>query len=146
MGGRNGNYRAIVLCPDHLCKKWIAELEETIPGIKLTMFDVAGKVCKHLISDMTRLYDRMKRPGGRWKKPQGAEWYILGRDQAKFLPAGSSLGNKRWGFGSVVGRLGGRHTIVQVGEVLARMLQDFDKIGDEPVESSVPYDLGRALC
>jgi superfamily II DNA or RNA helicase len=26
-GGRNCNYRAIVLCPDHLCKKWKAELE-----------------------------------------------------------------------------------------------------------------------
>ena len=68
-------------------KKWQAELEETIPGVKVTMFDVAGKGCKHLISDMTRLYDRMKGPSGRWKKPQGAEWYILGRDQAKFLPA-----------------------------------------------------------
>ena len=102
-GGRNGDYRAIVLCPDHLCKKWKAELEETIPGVKVTMFDVAGKGCKHLISDMTRLYDRMKGPGGRWKKPEGAEWYILGRDQAKFLPARSSLGNKRRGFGSVLG-------------------------------------------
>jgi Type III restriction enzyme, res subunit len=96
-GGRNGNYRAIVLCPDHLCKKWKAELEETIPGVKVTMFDVAGKRCKHLISDMTRLYDRIKGPSGRWKKPQGAEWYILGRDQAKFLPARSGLGNKRRG-------------------------------------------------
>ena len=80
------------------------------------MFDVAGKGCKHLISDMTRLYDRMKGPSGRWKKPQGAEWYILGRDQAKFLPARSGLGNKRPGFGSVVGRLGGSRTVVKVGE------------------------------
>ena len=115
-GGRNGNYRAIVLCPDHLVKKWAAELEETIPGVKVTMFDAAGKGCKHLISDMTRLYDRMKGPGGHWKKPQGAEWYILGRDQAKFLPARSGLGNKRRGFGSVVGRLGGGRTVVKVGE------------------------------
>src|SRR5271166_3828681 len=37
-------------------------------------------------------------------------WYILGRDQAKFLPARSSLGNKRSGFGSVIGRLGSRST------------------------------------
>ena len=88
-GGCNGNYRAIVLCPDHLIKKWKDELEETIPGVKVTIFDAAGKGCKHLISDMTRLYDRMRGPNGRWRKPQGAEWYILGRDQAKFLPARS---------------------------------------------------------
>ena len=98
-GGCNGNYRAIVLCPDHLVKKWKAELEETIPGVKVTMFDVAGKGCKHLISDMNRLYDRVRGPNGRWRKPQGAEWYILGRDQAKFMPARSGLGNKRLGFG-----------------------------------------------
>ena len=96
-GGCNGNYSAIVLCPDHLIKKWRDELEETIPGVKVTLFDAAGKGCKHLISDMTRLYDRMRGPSGRWKKPQGAEWYILGRDQAKFLPARCGLGNKRRG-------------------------------------------------
>ena len=79
------------------------------------MFDVAGKGCKHLISDMTRLYDRMKGPSGRWKKPQGAEWYILGRDQAKFLPARSRPREQAAGFGSVVGRLGSR-TVVKVGE------------------------------
>ncbi len=55
-GGRNGNYRAIVLCPDHLVKKWKAELEETVPGVKFTIFDAAGKGCKFLISDMTRLH------------------------------------------------------------------------------------------
>jgi hypothetical protein len=31
-GGCNGNYRAILLCPDHLIKKWQDELEETIPA------------------------------------------------------------------------------------------------------------------
>src|SRR4029077_15071906 len=82
-GGCNGNYRAIVLCPDHLVKKWKAELEETIPDVKVTMFDVAGKGCKHLISAMNRLYEPVRCPIGPWKKPQGAEWYILGRDQAK---------------------------------------------------------------
>jgi hypothetical protein len=36
-GGRNRNYRAIVLCPDHFVKKWEAELEETIPGANVTI-------------------------------------------------------------------------------------------------------------
>ena len=97
-GGCNGNYRAIVLAPDHLTKKWRDELEETIPGVNVTLFDAAGKGCKHLIADMNRLYQRVRGPKGRWKKPKGAEWYILGRDQAKYMPARSGLGNKRKGF------------------------------------------------
>jgi hypothetical protein len=98
-GGCNGRYRAIVLCPDHLIKKWKDELEETIPGIKVTLFDAAGKGCKYLIADMNRLYDQVRGLKGRWKKPKGAEWYILGRDQAKYLPERSALGNKRTGYG-----------------------------------------------
>ncbi len=58
----------------------------------------------------------MKGPSGRWTKPEGAEWNILGRDQAKFLSARSGLGNKRPRFGSVAGRLGGSRTVVKVGE------------------------------
>ena len=98
-GGCNRNYRAIVLCPDHLIKKWQDELEETIPGVKVTLFDAAGRGCKHLIADMNRLYDQVRGRKGRWRKPNGAEWYVLGRDQAKLLPAPSALGNKRVGFG-----------------------------------------------
>jgi superfamily II DNA or RNA helicase len=42
-GGRNGRYRAIILCPDHLIRKWRDELEETIPGVRVTLFNEAGK-------------------------------------------------------------------------------------------------------
>ena len=140
-GGCNGNYRAIVLCPDHLIKKWKAELEETIPGVKVTIFDVAGKGCKHLISDMTRLYDRMKGPSGRWKKPQGAEWYILGRDQAKYLPARSGLGNKRRGFGSVLGRLGGNRTVVKVGAGIGWHADDRGEARARPARAAIAQRL-----
>jgi hypothetical protein len=98
-GGCNGNYRAIVLCPDTLIKKWRDEIEETIPGAKVMLFDAGGKGCKHLITDMSRLYQKVRGPNERWRKPKGAEWYILGRDQAKYMPARSGLGNKRVGFG-----------------------------------------------
>jgi hypothetical protein len=98
-GGCNGRYRAIVLCPDHLIKKWKDELEETIEGVKVTLFDAAGKGCKYLIADMNRLYDQVRGRDGRWRKPRGPEWYILGRDQAKYLPERSALGNKRVGYG-----------------------------------------------
>ncbi len=141
-GGRNGNYRAIVLCPDHLIKKWRAELEETIPGVKVTIFDAAGKGCKYLISDMTRLHDRMKGLSGRWKKPQGAEWYILGRDQAKYLPARSGLGKKRPGFSSVAGRLAGSRTVVKVDE--ASDGTPVTEVKHEPGERGKPLENGSS--
>ncbi len=141
-GGRNGNYRAIVLCPDHLIKKWQAELEETILGVKVTIFDAAGKGCKHLISEMTRLHDRMKGRSGRWKKPQGAEWYILGRDQTKFLPARSGLGKKRPGFSSVAGRLGGSRTVVKVGE--APDGTPITEVKHEPGQRGKPLEHGSS--
>jgi hypothetical protein len=115
-GGCNCNYRAIVLCPDNLIKKWKDEIEQTIPGAKVVLFDADGKGCKHLITDMNRLYEAVRGPKGRWRKPQGAEWYILGRDQAKYPPARSGLGNKRKGFGSVGGSLGHSQTVVKLGE------------------------------
>src|SRR4029077_1091896 len=65
-GGCNGNYRAIVLAPDHLAKKWRDELEETIPGVKVVLLDVAGKGCKQLIADMNHLYQQMRGPNGHW--------------------------------------------------------------------------------
>ena len=51
------------------------------------------------IMGMLTIHERVRGPNGRWRKPQGPEWYILGRDQVKFMPARSGLGNKRLGFG-----------------------------------------------
>jgi SNF2-related domain len=34
-GGRNGRYRAIIICPDHLIGKWEWEIESTIPEAKV---------------------------------------------------------------------------------------------------------------
>src|SRR5262249_37052691 len=68
------------------------------------------KGCKYLISDMNRLYDQVRGCEGRWRKPKGAEWYVLGRDQAKYLPSRSALGNKRVGFGRRVFENGSSRT------------------------------------
>jgi hypothetical protein len=46
------------------------------------LFDADGEGCKHLITDLDRLSARLRGSTGRWRKPEGAEWYILGRDQA----------------------------------------------------------------
>ncbi len=111
-GGCNGNYRAIALVPGHLCGKWRDELEDTVPGVKVTLLDTGGKGCKQLIVQMSRLYQQMRGPNGRWKKPTGAEWYILGRDDAKLAPARSSLGIKRKGFSGNVGDPGSSRRIL----------------------------------
>jgi hypothetical protein len=141
-GGCNGNYRALVIAPDHLCGKWKEELEETIPGVRVTLFDANGKGCKHLVSDMNRLYAEMRGSNGRWRKPQGAEFYILGRDQSKYMPARSGLGNKRPGFGSVAGRLDGHRTVVQVGEALDGT--PITEVMHEPADRGKPLEHGSS--
>jgi hypothetical protein len=75
-GGSNGRYRAIVLCPDHLISKWEREIKETIPEATIYRFDDWRGVA--------RLLGRGRK--GRWPKPQGAEYYIIGRNQAKWYP------------------------------------------------------------
>jgi hypothetical protein len=65
-------YRAVVMCPDHLVGKWKkGELEPTIPGAKVRIF-----------KDWKEVWAWTHDPG----TPTGPEWYILGRDQSKFLP------------------------------------------------------------
>jgi len=88
-GGRGGNYRALVMCPDTLILKWRQELEATIPGVKVTTFDDDCKGCKALVKDMDKLYRKLHDPANpnRWKQPKGANWYIIGRDQTKLMPA-----------------------------------------------------------
>jgi hypothetical protein len=97
-GGRNGRYRALVLCPDHLISKWRDELVATIPGVRVTTFDVEGKGCRQLITDMNSLYTSARGPDGRWRKPEGPEWAILGRDQSKLMPTRVNLGFQHTGY------------------------------------------------
>jgi hypothetical protein len=86
-GGRNGKYRAVVLCPDHLITKWQDEIERTIPSPEVAIFDAKNKSQRHLLKDMIKLYDKLRGPvKGHWPKPTGPEWFILGHNQAKFLP------------------------------------------------------------
>lgn len=85
-GGSNGKYRALILCPDHLIKKWRDEIEATIPGAGVTTFDNTNKGCKQLLKDVDRLWGEMHGQDGHWPEPAGPEWFILGRDQAKLGP------------------------------------------------------------
>jgi hypothetical protein len=92
-GGSGGNYRAIVLCPDHLISKWAEELETTLKGVVVRQFDSW--------KDFMSLLDKRagsEANGARWSSPLGAEWYIVGRNQAKWTPDRRGLGSKVRGF------------------------------------------------
>lgn len=129
-GGQGGNYRALILCPDHLIAKWKREIEETIPDAKVTRFgpqgmaedadpkpkrrkkgedapegnsrltlrDVVGllgnsggDMVEYAIDGDARK-ETIKDHGKRWFKPQCAEWYVLGRNQAKWLSDWTGIG------------------------------------------------------
>jgi hypothetical protein len=112
-GGKGGKYRAVVLCPDHLIAKWVREIEETIPDAIVSRFGpqggeiatkkVKGKKAekvdgnsKRSLRDVISLLD--KRQGHRWEKPKGAEWYIIGRNQAKWMSDWTGLADMHRGF------------------------------------------------
>ena len=134
-GGRGGKYRAIVLCPDHLIGKWCRELQGTIPGAIVTRFGPQGEEqlvgkrsrtgkgekclndesnTRRSLRDVLALLSKGSvgaKPGirgKRWKKPDGPEWYVLGRNQAKWLSDWIGLADEQKGFANVGGRLGGR--------------------------------------
>ena len=96
-GGRNGRYRAVILCPDHLIDKWKDEILSTIPGSKVFTFDNNKKGHKQIIKDLCKIRDEISggEGGRRWKQPDGPEWYIVGKNQAKFLPDKAKLGEPR---------------------------------------------------
>lgn len=87
-GGRGGKYRAMVLCPDHLVAKWEREIIETIPNVTVRRFDdwkgVVGLIGGH--TDRKRLPNGVVQDKRRWPAPDGPEWYVIGRDQAKWYP------------------------------------------------------------
>ncbi len=101
-------YRAIVLCPDHLIAKWCRELASWIPDAKITRFGPGGEqkttkknegtATRQTLRDMSSLVGRMDGgwdtktlPSGvrqerhRRPAPAGAEWYVLGKNQAKYM-------------------------------------------------------------
>ena len=123
-GGSSGKFRCLVLCPDHLIAKWKREIEETIPGAKVYHFGTLsqedakarkkedGKTGQRpAINDLINLLD--KRDGDRWSKPDGPEYYVIGRDQMKWLPDWLGTTDPYKGFNCVGGLLGGRRVVPQ---------------------------------
>ena len=114
-GGYGGRYRALVLCPDHLITKWCREIAETIPAAVVTRFGPQGTEVKagrarkgepknpkaetatrRALRDAVALLN--KKAGDTWVKPGGPEWYVLGRNQAKWLSDWAGLADPKTGF------------------------------------------------
>jgi clan AA aspartic protease (TIGR02281 family) len=86
-GGSNGKFRCIVLCPDHLIAKWEREIKETIPDVVVHRFDT-WKGLVGLLSHGN---------GHRWAKTDGPEFYVIGRNQAKWYPDWTGLSDPKRG-------------------------------------------------
>ena len=136
-GGSGGNYRALVLCPDHLIGKWKREIEDTIPNATVTRFGPQGSSEEELakpqkgtrrkkgeakpepnskatLRDVIALLE--KSDGDRWSKPDGAEWFVLGRNQAKWLSDWTGMADARPGFSAVEGKLREIATTAMIGK------------------------------
>jgi hypothetical protein len=77
-----GGYRAVVMCPGTLVKKWQREIKETIPGARARILDS--------FEDLVPI--AMNRP-----RAEGAEWLIVGRDRAKLSCGWTWVANRRRG-------------------------------------------------
>jgi len=62
------HHRTIVLCPGHLVEKWLREIRETVPGAAVVNLNNAG------LAELIALQG---------KKPQGREFYVIGKERAK---------------------------------------------------------------
>jgi len=159
-GGKGGKYRAIALCPDHLIAKWVREIKGTIPGAIVTRFGpqggetevkkVKGKKAekvdtnsKRSLRDMIGLLD--KRSGNRWEKPKGAEWYVIGRNQAKWLSDWTGIGDLHRGFNGQVSEKSPASKSVVV-EKIAKLNERGRPIYSDRGEPLMDNVSGRVFC
>jgi len=74
-------YRAIIVCPPHLPKKWVREVEMTLPGVKTRI--------------ITKYTDVLEIDGD----PTGPEWWIMSGNKAKMSTTWrAAFVKKRTGF------------------------------------------------
>ncbi|MBW1953975.1 MAG: DEAD/DEAH box helicase, partial [Deltaproteobacteria bacterium] len=77
------HHRTIIMCPGHLVDKWMREIGETVPQATIVNLNNPG------LKELFAL---------KGQKPQGMEFYVVGKEQAKlhfaFKPAINKRGNK----------------------------------------------------
>ncbi len=96
-------YRGLVMCPDHLIKKWGREIEKSCPGATWRSFD-----------DWKEVFWAVREQS----KPAGPEWWIIGRDQSKGDPAWETKVVKRR---VLVGEKESRQALRKKGVTLAEL-------------------------
>ena len=86
----NGPYRALVFCPGQLTGKWKREIEQTLPGVKVTIIEDWKKLIeikkdadRQLALHWKELTETMPSLGKPLKHRPVTHWYIIARDRAK---------------------------------------------------------------
>jgi hypothetical protein len=69
-------YRSLVVCPDHLQRKWAREIKETIPKAQVSILRTWQEVLALAPDTVPHCYNQ-------WHEPTGPEYFIIGRDKAK---------------------------------------------------------------
>jgi clan AA aspartic protease (TIGR02281 family) len=206
-GGRNGKYRAIVLCPDHLVGKWCREIRESIPDSTVVRFGPQGELkvsmkrrgkgekalieatntrralrdtlaltatgnanvtktlpgeqptaARHAVPVSTgpdtfemltpaprATSGQVVQQRSKWRKPQVAEWFVLGRNQAKWLSDWAGMADPRKCFDKQerAGRVCSKAVVVEREPVTDENgRQKYDSEGDpvtKPVTSRVHF-------
>ena len=161
-GGYGGKFRCVVLCPDHLISKWAREIEETVPGAIVGRFgpppraaepqakgrgrrkkdevdEVAGSrlTLRHTLDLLGK-----SAGNGRWRKPEGPEFYVLGRNQAKWLSDWIGLSDEKRTFGTLDSKKSVAAKTVLV-EKTPRLDEQGRPIRDQRGEPMMKTDFGR---
>lgn len=97
--GETAAYRTVVVCPDHLCAKWEQEILTTIPHAKVTRCKSTWARELYATTQDHKSGTTGKNGLKHWRKPQGPEWVILGRNQIKWAPSKSSTTTPMTGYG-----------------------------------------------
>lgn len=122
-----GAYRVLVMAPDHLLAKWPREIQATIPD--------AVVETPHTLADWLAAIPRL-----RHTRPQHPEFWIVGRDAAKWAPPLKPAAQLR--ARGLPGRLAG-FQCPDCGAILVRRVKDAEAPGGERLEPWGPADLAR---
>ena len=109
-GGRGGKYRAIVLCPDTLVRKWVREIESTIVDANVLTLGLKSDKWSDILEHTG---DPGKWGDKHWDRDWPIEWLVLGRDKIKLGAGSSGLGSQRPSFDGLV-RENEPHRLVEV--------------------------------
>jgi hypothetical protein len=77
-------FRCLIMCPDHLVRKWKREIEHFVPNAKVRILTKWTEAIPYIEScKEDRPFSVVHSKGNRWKRPDGPEYIIVGADRIK---------------------------------------------------------------